>query len=246
MTTIDVPASSEPYLLGRTLWDYLRVPAKETTCLPGSSADTLIMVLGSPDVAVADHAADLLKRGVAERAVVSGGCFVQATSPPLKEADAIAVRMERQGIDPVLLRRELQSSNTSEHFWNTKALLEQCADHIGGHNPPKFVILVPTPIAERRALATGRKRWPESQLWIDGIPEKYDHYMTRMNGAAALGRMVGEIERILTYPIAGYMVEPDEPVTDSVLEAYKQLRRDFNSRPIPAQELIPVSETVAS
>jgi hypothetical protein len=199
------------------------------------------MVLGSPDLAVADHAASLMKQGVADTAVISGGCFIPGTSS--LEADLIADLMVAQGVCSSRLTRETLSQNTSDHFLRTEVLLRS-SDRIGVGNSPKFVLLVPTPVAERRALATGRWRWKGSQFWIDGIPETYDAYMDRSDSGLVLGRMVGEIDRIRTYPGFEYMTEPDEPLTQEAEAAWKRLRKDFNSRPIP--DYCSLSESVGS
>jgi uncharacterized SAM-binding protein YcdF (DUF218 family) len=233
VTAIGVHVGSKPYGLGQVLWDYLRSTDRMPLCPPGSPSDTVIMVLGSPDTAIAGHAADLLKRRVADIAVVSGGCPITVTAPQRIEADVIADNMEQHGASAECVLREPLSQNTSEHFWKTETLLKNRSSLFGGQNPPKFVVLVPTPTAEQRALATGRKRWPDSQLWVDGIPETYDQHMNRMDRAAVLGRMVGEVERIITYPGLEYMTEPEKSLTRPVRDAYQELRRDFNTRPIP-------------
>jgi uncharacterized SAM-binding protein YcdF (DUF218 family) len=230
--SIEAQLDSEAYSLGEVLWEYLRVrhtkPAYTSAC-PG---DVLIMVLGSPDLGVADHAAELLRQEVAEQAVVSGGCSLPCGSPSRVEADIIADLIVAQGIAEARLIRELSSTNTSEHFWRTQELLAGRPDVAGGENPPKFVALVPTPVAERRALATARRRWSDTQFWIDGIQETYQSYMERTDYRDALSRMIGEVERILAYPILGYMTPPDEPVTKEVQAAYAYLKRDFNDRPV--------------
>jgi uncharacterized SAM-binding protein YcdF (DUF218 family) len=230
---IKVEVGSEPYVLGQTIWDYLRVPASEPVYLPGSPSDILIMVLGSPDLKVADHSASLLRRGTAEKAVISGGCLLGDTSNRMFEADKIADLIEATGVEADRLLRERKSKNTSEHFWKTEALLRSRSDIAGGENPPKFVILVPAPVAERRALETARKRWPTSQFWVDGIPETYQQYMNRTDGSISLGRMVGEVERIFVYPQLQYMMPPDLVITAEVKTAYRRLRRHFNNRPSP-------------
>jgi uncharacterized SAM-binding protein YcdF (DUF218 family) len=233
VTITDEPVGPLSYAQGKTIWDYLRVPGGQPAYTPGCAADILIMVLGSPDRQVADHAATLLARGVAEHAVVSGGCIVPGTFPSRLEAELIGDLIEAAGIDSARVIREPLSENTTEHFLRTSALLRARPELVGGENPPKFVILVPTPVAERRALATGRRRWKQSQIWIDGIPETYDDFMARHDHYAALSRMVGEVERILAYPERGYMVEPDQPMSAAVWSAYEALREGFNGRPIP-------------
>jgi uncharacterized SAM-binding protein YcdF (DUF218 family) len=228
------PVGSMAYGQGKIIWDYLRVPGSQPPYTPGSAADVLIMVLGSPDLAVARHAATLLARGVADHAVASGGCVVPGSCPSRREADVIGDLIEAAGIDGARIIREPRSENTTDNFLRTSELLRGRPELAGGENPPKFVVLVPTPVAERRALATGRHRWDQSQFWIDGLPETYDDFMARNDDHfATLSRMVGEVERILTYPGLGYMVEPDEPMPAQVWSAYQALRAEFNGRPIP-------------
>ena len=241
MVVMGIDRGSEPYRLGEVLWNYLRVPPGRTEYIPERPADVLIMVLGSPDLTVAEYAANLLKEGVADTAVVSGGCFIPGTSR--LEADIIADRMMAQGVCGSKLIREALSQNTSEHFLRTEMLLRN-SGRVGLENQPKFVILVTTPVAERRALATGRWRWKASHFWIAGIPETYDTYMDRNDCELALGRMVGEIDRIRTYPEFEYMTPPDEPLTSEVEAACNRLRRDFNSRPVP--DHCSIAESVGS
>jgi uncharacterized SAM-binding protein YcdF (DUF218 family) len=237
----DAPPGSEPYRLGKVLWDYLRV-TPQLDPFPGAAQDSLILVLGSPDLTVAGHAADLFNRGVAHHLVVSGGCLAPGCGR--QEADAIGELITAQGIDPGQVILERESQHTSDHFWKTKDLLDDRELMIGGVNPPKFVILVPAPVAERRALATGRHRWLDSHFRVEGIPIGYEQYMAKTDHRLAIGRMVGEVERILYYPRRGYMDKPDQPLSELVIHAYDQLHPDFNTRPTPAPD--PVLQPAAS
>ena len=230
MAIIDVDPGPESCRLGEIIWDYLRVRPEWPSRASRHPADRLIMVLGSPDLAVADHTAELLKQGVADKAVVSGGCEIPGMSG--LEADIIADLIEAQGVPSERIIRERRSQNTSDHFWCTEVLLKE-AGLFPGRNLPEFVLLIPTPVAERRALATARWRWPYSHFVVEGIAGTYRDYMNRADRAVALGRMVGEIDRIQKYPEYGYMRPLDEPIPMQVRAAYKRLRKDFNSRPIP-------------
>jgi uncharacterized SAM-binding protein YcdF (DUF218 family) len=202
---------------------------------PGAAQDSLILVLGSPDVSVAGQAAALLSRGVADHAVVSGGCLAPAYGR--LEADVIGDMITARGIAPDRIILERKSRHTSDHFWKTEELLAERKLLIGAVNPPKFVILVPAPVAERRALATGKRRWPDSQFRIEGVPVSYSQYMAGGHHREAIGRMVGEVERIMSYPQLGYMAEPGEPLSERVRAAFERLRPDFNTRPAPAPDL---------
>jgi|SRR5579872_2823484 len=238
MAIMDV--DPESYRLGEIIWDYLRVRPEWPSSDSHHPADRLIMVLGSPDLAVADHTAELLKQGVADKAVVSGGCEIPGMSG--LEADIIADLIEAQGVPGERIIRERRSQNTSDHFRCTKVLLKEAALFPSG-DLPGLVLLIPTPAAERRALATARWRWPYSQFVVDGIADTYHDYMNRTGCAVALSRMVGEIDRLQKYPEYKYMLPLDEPIPAQVRAAYKRLRKDFNSRPIPDHCIIEALST---
>ena len=236
---IDIDPWSESYRLGEILWDYLRVRPERPSCTSRRPQDSLVMVLGSPDLAVAGHAAKLLMQGSVERAVVSGGCGVPGMAG--LEADIIADRIVDMGVPGERIIRERRSQNTSEHFWWTEALLRE-RGLLAPDVFPEFVLLITTPVAERRALATARHRWRHSRFAVDGITDTYCDYMKRTEGTAALSRMVGEIDRIRKYPEYEYMLPPDEPIPARVKAAHKRLRKDFNSRPIPDHCHIPAAD----
>lgn len=240
MAIIDVDPESESYRLGEIIWDYLRIRPEWPSRESRNPADYLIMVLGSPDLAVADRTAELLKQGVADKAVVSGGCEIPGMSG--LEADIISDLIEAQGVSSERVIRERRSQNTSDHFRCTKVLLKEAGLFPGGSSP-RFVLLIPTPVAERRALATARWRWPYSHFVVDGIADTYHDYMKRTGCAVALSRMVGEVDRLQKYPEYKYMLPLDKPIPPQVRAAYKRLRKDFNSRPIPDHCIIETLST---
>jgi hypothetical protein len=206
---------------GRVLWDYLRVdlPPKESR---------IILVMGCPDIMVAEHAARLMHENMAKSMIVSGGCRFSAADPR-KEADVFADVIEGMGVDPDLVFRETRSTHTSDHFW-------QAEKDLGGSGfRPESAILCCAPVAEQRALATGRNRWVGVDLSLGGVPVSYEAYLQRSAAGAGyvLSRMVGEVERILAYPERGFMNPPETPVDPSVLRAYELLKKDFHDRPIP-------------
>lgn len=215
---------------GKILWDYLRIP-EDYGPYPGAPDDRLVMVLGSPDLSVASHAADLLLQGVARYAVVSGGCSLEGRGD--LEAHAIRDLMIDRKVDPECVIIEDESRHTSDHFWKTKVLLAENYPQLLPDESPKIVVLVPSPVAERRALATGQYRWPSSEFRIDGVRISYNDCLRASDPVALIGRMVGEIARILAYPRREYMLRPEQPPSRSVLDAYDVLREDFDSRPVP-------------
>jgi hypothetical protein len=217
-----VPRKAER--LGRVLWDYLRVelPPKESR---------IILVMGCPDLIVAEHAARLMRENLAKSVIVSGGCRFSAADPR-READVFADVIEGLGVHPDLVVRERRSQHTSDHFW-------QAEKDLGGREfRPESAILCCSPIAEQRALATGRNRWVGVDLTLACVPVSYESYLQLAHraghGAAyVLSRMVGEVERILEYPSRGFMSPPETTPDSMVLRAYEQLKNEYNARPIP-------------
>jgi uncharacterized SAM-binding protein YcdF (DUF218 family) len=74
------------------------------------------------------------------------------------EADAIADVLLRRDVPKDVVALERLASNTSENFWLSAELLRD-----RGLDPQKFLV-VQKPYAERRTLATARRRWPAKQL----------------------------------------------------------------------------------
>jgi hypothetical protein len=209
---------------GRLLWDYLRIdlPPRESR---------IILVMGCPDIIVAEHAARLMRENMAKSVIVSGGCRF-SSADPRREADVFADVIEGMGVAPDLVFRERRSQHTSDHFW-------QAEKDLGGREfRPESAILCCSPVAEQRALATGRNRWVGVDLTLGGVPVPYESYLQLAHraghGAAyVLSRMVGEVERILEYPSRGFMSPPETAPDSAVMRAYEQLRPDYNARPIP-------------
>src|SRR6266567_1366257 len=148
-----MPSTTE-LRIARELWDYLRIDQ------PVRPAD-YILVFGGHDLGVAERAADLYADGVAPELLVSGGSrAVPAGSAFATEADAIADVLIRRGVPESAIAVERLASNTSENFWLSAELLRDL-----GVRPQRFLV-VQKPYAERRALATARRRWPDKTVRV--------------------------------------------------------------------------------
>jgi hypothetical protein len=148
----------------RQLWDYLRlgVPVRPAGCL---------LVFGGHDLGVAGRAAELYADGIAPFIVVSGGSrAVPDGSDFATEADAIADVLLRRDIPKDAIARERLASNTSENFWLSAELLRDL-----GMDPQTFLV-VHKPYAERRTMATARRRWPGRQVAVTSEQIGFDDY----------------------------------------------------------------------
>ena len=169
----------------RLLWDYLRlgVPARPAECL---------LVLGGHDIGVASRAADLNAGGMAPLIVVSGGSrAVPDGSDSPTEADAIADVLLNLGVPKEAIALERLASNTSENFWLSAELLRDL-----GLDPASF-LAVTKPYAERRTIATARRRWPAKQVSVTSEVVTFDDYLA---GGIPADRILSHLSRRGTPP----------------------------------------------
>jgi uncharacterized SAM-binding protein YcdF (DUF218 family) len=120
--------TEEALQLARILWNYCLVPQEP------APAD-VIVALGTNDLRVAEHAADLYRRGYGPLLVCTGGVAHQddllATSWAKAEAEMFADVAVRSGVpcDRILL--ETRATNTAENLVFTPELLENVVSNPG-------------------------------------------------------------------------------------------------------------------
>jgi uncharacterized SAM-binding protein YcdF (DUF218 family) len=196
----------------RMLWDYLCLgqPVRPVECL---------LVFGGHDLGVAERAAELHAAGIAPLIVVSGGSrAVPDGSDFPTEADAIADTLLRRDVPKEAILQERLASNTSENFWLSAELLRDL-----GFDPQHFLV-IQKPYAERRTLATARRRWPDKHVSITSQQISFDDYCAgSIPVDRILSMLAGEILRLETYAATG-LIDPGEPVPDDRLHAARALQ----------------------
>lgn len=177
----------------------------------------LIFVLGSHDLRVAEHAADLFHRGLAPRVVLSGGFGVRLVSPWTKsEAEMFAEVMQHRGVPATALLLEPRSTNTGENVRFTRELLAARGLAV------QSVIAVQKPYMERRTFATIRQQWPEVALRVSSPPLAFEAYCdSNIPIRDIIEFMVGDLQRIMEYPQLGFMIPQEVP--ERVVAAYETL-----------------------
>lgn len=195
-----------------TLWSYLRLAQ------PVRPADW-IMVFGGHDLGVARRAAELYHDGVAERVLVSGGALhVPDCSTATTEADAIAAVLIEADIPDHVLAIERLAANTSENFWLSAELLRDLGEECNGF------LVVQKPYAERRTLATARRRWPSKDVRLTSEQVSFADYLAgAIPPHRVLSMLAGEIFRLQKYAASG-LIEIDAPVPAEHLQAARYLR----------------------
>ncbi len=197
-----------------TLWQYMQMGHNL------APADVII-VLGSNDTRVAEVAASLYHKDLAPLVVFSGGRG-RFTDESFEHSEAVTfARVAKDsGLPSDAMLLEPRSTNSGENVLFTHQLLKSkgiC---------PKRIILVQKPYMERRAYATFIKQWPEEleSLQVTSQANSIFDYLTEeLTLDFVIGAMVGDFERIQTYPERGFQIEQDIP--EEVLSAYQALKQ---------------------
>ena len=181
-----------------------------SSCLPIPTQSDFILVLGSHDLRVPDHAASLFLSGVAPLIICTGG-YGKMTEGIFRQPEAVLFteRCIERGVPKDCILIEDRATNTGENF----SLSRQLA----GGRGFKDGIVVCKPYMAKRAWATGTKQWPEIQ-WGVSVPdipfEKYTlSETTETTIESEIELMVGDLQRLKIYAEKGYQspvsVPPD-------------------------------------
>lgn len=216
-----MPAGTDMRHAGQ-LWNYLRlgIPVRPAECL---------LVFGGHDLGVARRAAELYADGTAPFIVVSGGSrAVPDGSDFATEAEAIADVLLRHEVPKDAIALERLASNTSENFWLSAELLRDLS------LDPQTFLVVHKPYAERRTLATARRRWPSRHVAVTSEQISFDDYCAGdIPPARILSMLAGEAIRLESYDADG-LIDLDEPVPGDLLDAARALQAaGYDGRAVP-------------
>ena len=198
--------------LARVLWDYMRLRHELVPC-------DLILVLGSNDTRVAEHAADLYRRGLAPRVLFSGNSGrLTRHLFDRPEAEVFADIARRLGVPEEAILLEPRSTNTGENIVFSRELLAA-----RGLDPERFIV-VQKPYMERRAYATFMQQWPGKEIRMASPPLDWDDYPNELlSKEVILPLLVGDVQRMRLYAEKGFQIP--QPIPDAVWAAYEELVR---------------------
>jgi len=193
------------------LWDYHQ--------LHHEPAPTDVAIgLGSHDLGVAIHAADLYHQGRFPLIVFSGA---NAPTTVDRFPDGEAVHYTREaiarGVPADHIRTETRATNTGENIRFTRDLLAAEGNH------PQSATLITRPYQQRRAYATARQLWPDIEVIGSAQALDFRSYLHEIGDyTKVLNMLVGDTQRIWVYAECGFAI-PQEVPTD-VRRAYDRLR----------------------
>ncbi|AXK45865.1 YdcF family protein [Brachybacterium saurashtrense] len=205
----------------QTLWDYHQLDHE-------LRPTDIAIGLGSHDIGVAEHAADLYHRGLFPLIVFTG-----ANAPttvdifPRGEATHFTERAIELGVPLKAILQEAEAKNTGENFTLVRSLLDRQGLR------PKSATLISRPYQQRRAYATVRKLWPELGVSCSSRPQSLECYIESIGDShKVLNMLVGDTQRIWKYADAGFAIA--QPIDCGTLQAYEHLvSHGFTKRLLP-------------
>jgi uncharacterized SAM-binding protein YcdF (DUF218 family) len=135
------------------------------------------------------------------------------------EAEIFAEIIVQSGISKDRLLLDLKAENIGDNVRNAKELAPLNA---------RRILFITKPQTQRRVLATARKVWPNIVPLVTAPILSFEEQAKGAGGEENLiNEMVGDVERLHTYPSKGFQEEIDIP--PAVMDAYLSLRdRGFN------------------
>lgn len=192
------------------LWDYhqLHHEPRNTDIAIG---------LGSHDLGVAEHAAELWHEGRFPLIVFTGANAPTTVNVfPRGEAVHYAERAQELGVPSEAIVTETLATNTGENLALTRELLESLGIHA------QSATLISRPYQQRRAFATARKIWPELDIVCSAHAQSLGDYIDSIGDAKrVLNMLVGDTQRIWVYADKGFAEA--QPLTGEVKESYRRL-----------------------
>lgn len=201
-----------------TLWDYhnMHHTARPTDVGIG---------LGSHDLGVATHTAELYHEGIFPR-IVFTGANAPTTIERFPRGEAIHYREHaiKLGVPAEAILIEPHATNTGQNIELTRQVLS-------GHGiNVRSAIMISRPYQQRRVYATAKKLWPELEIICASRPMPLDQYITSIGDTnRVINMLVGDTQRIIEYPKHGFAIPQDMPAR--VEAAYRRLiEAGFTSR----------------
>lgn len=204
------------------LWSFHQIQGEERPT-------DVAIALGSHDIGVAEHAADLYSRGCFPLVVFTGANAPTTIKEfPRGEAVQFAERAEELGVPRSAILVEPRATNTSENLAFARDLLTK------NGIVPASATLISKPYQQRRAWATARKVWPEIKIVCSARTQSLTDYIASIGDVSrVLSMLVGDTQRLWIYADRGHAAEVHVP--EDVAAAYHRLvDAGYTARLIPA------------
>lgn len=197
------------------LWNYLcRVDE-----VSNINSSQLIIGLGSYDLRVAKHCAELYLSGYGEEILFTGksgnwtvGRFAKS------EAEVFADIAMDLGVPASKIWVEVEAENIGSNIKLSRQLLEDKSCKYAE------IILVTKPNTTRRAYATFKSAWHNQNVVLSAPNYTLDNPADGFTTMDLIHELVGDLERVIRYPELGFQIYQEVPV--DVYNAYVYLREN--------------------
>ena len=176
----------------KRLYDFM------SDCPPAPEKADVILVLGSHDLRVPDHAASLYLSEIAPLIVCTGGYGKMTEGAfPKPEGVLFAERCVARGVPAEVILIEDRAANTGENFSFSRKLVRGMQIKTG--------LAVCKPYMAKRAWATGTRQWPEA-VWSVSVPNiPFSQYAPdEASLIPEIELMAGDLQRLILYAEKGY------------------------------------------
>ena len=203
------------------LWDYHQMHHQPRNT-------DIAIGLGSHDIGVAEHTADLYHQGRFPLIVFTGANAPSTQDVfPRGEAVHYAKRAQELGVPGGAILIEPAATNTGANFTLTRKLLTDKGLE------PKSATIVCRPYQQRRAYATCAKLWKELDITCSSQSLPLDRYVQTIGSRdRVINMLVGDTQRVWVYADKGYATQ--QPVPPRVRRAFDSLvTAGFTDRLLP-------------
>jgi uncharacterized SAM-binding protein YcdF (DUF218 family) len=200
---------SEHLAAALVLWDYHRLNHDL------SPADG-ILVFGSNDLRVAEHAARLFHDGLAPWILFSGARGRMTQDWAETEAEAMARVARECSVPEGAIFIENKATHTGENIRFARELLASKDVTLSTS------IVVQKPYMERRTIAALDVQWPEVSFRASSPEFGFEDYCAGdLTPELVISAMAGDFQRILDYPALGFASAQETP--EEVMDAFRVL-----------------------
>lgn len=181
------------------LWNYNNI--KNNTIKPMDFG----IILGTNDISHALSVKNLFRDKLLITVIASGNSGKDTIDDRLTESVRIRNFLVKNGIDDNLILLESKATNTGENLQFSFELAN--SKNINTEN----VVLISKPYMKRRAYATAKKLFPNTNFYIHSQTQSLSEYanVEGIDYFRFVSALVGDTERIIKYPELGFQITQD-------------------------------------
>lgn len=187
----------------------------------------LVMGFGHFDLRIPQWCGALYENGLGGRVLFTGGIGAGTADLPDAEAVVFAQVLAETypGIPAAHVYVESASTNTGENIRLGGEVLRRADPGFCFESGIGRVIAVASPYRQRRVYRTMQRLYPSIQVWNSPPETSFEEELRLFasKGQDLVALLLGEFERVISYPAKGFMAA--ESIPPDIMDAYAQAKR---------------------